>query len=241
MTEIRGRLHPTRRAAALIVLLAAAAIAPATAVPAAFAHAPAQRAPLNGGTAAPAVLPPLRDPVSARAVQIRLVALRYLPANAVSGRWDYRTAQAVIAFQAWEGLDRDGTVGARTLAALATARPPQPTRLTTAPSIEVYRAKGVTLLVADGHTIRAIHSSSGRAGYVTPAGRFRVFRKELSSWSYPYGVWLPYASYFNGGIAFHASPDVPAYPASHGCIRVSAPEASYLYAFARLGTPVTVY
>lgn len=35
-------------------------------------------------------------------------------------------------------------------------------------------------------------------------------RRDLKDWSYPYKVWLPYASYLNGGIAFHEAPDVPA-------------------------------
>lgn len=54
-------------------------------------------------------------------------------------------------------------------------------------------------------------------------------------------VWLPYASYFNGGIALHAYAVVPAYPASHGCIRIPAPEARFVYQFAAYHTPVTVY
>ena len=57
----------------------------------------------------------------------------------------------------------------------------------------------------------------------------------------PYQVWLPWASYFNGGIAFHEYPDVPPQPASHGCVRIPAPEAQGLYAFAAIGTPVSVY
>jgi lipoprotein-anchoring transpeptidase ErfK/SrfK len=146
-----------------------------------------------------------------------------------------------MAFQAWQGLDRDGVAGPRTLAALKTATPPKPVRATRGRSIEVFREKGVTLLIDGSRVIRAIHSSSGRPGYTTPAGTYRVFRKESNSWSYPYRTWLPYASYFNAGIAFHAYPDVPAQPASHGCIRVSAPEAPFFYAFAVLGTPVTVY
>ena len=41
--------------------------------------------------------------------------------------------------------------------------------------------------------------------------------------------------------AMHAYPDVPAYPASHGCVRLSAPEAQRVYDFAVQGTPVDVY
>jgi lipoprotein-anchoring transpeptidase ErfK/SrfK len=203
------------------------------------ALAPAH-SPLNGGSLAPAS-GPSAVPARAREIQSRLVALRYLPPEALTGRWDYRTAQALTAFQSWQGLLRDGVAGPQTLSALRTATVPKPTRPTSGRSIEVYRAKGVTLLIEGFQVVRAIHSSSGRPGYSTPTGSYRVFRKEARSWSYPYSTWLPYASYFNAGIAFHAYTDVPAQPASHGCIRVPVPEAPFLYAFAAVGTPVTVY
>jgi len=89
--------------------------------------------------------------------------------------------------------------------------------------------------------VYTLTASSGAPGYETNAGSFKVFRKERNSWSYPYQVWLPWASYFDGGIAFHEYKDVPPYPASHGCVRVSAPEARFVYEFATMGTPVTVY
>lgn len=178
---------------------------------------------------------------SAASVQTRLAALTYLPASAVTGRWDYRTSQALLAFQAWQGLQRDGTIGPKTLAALATASAPMPRTHIRGRAIEIYRALGVTLLVDNGHVVRAVHSSSGKPGYLTPAGTYSIFRKETQSWSHPYGVWLPYASYFTGGIALHAFPAVPAYPASHGCIRIPVPEAKSVYQFAAYHTPVTVY
>ena len=68
-----------------------------------------------------------------------------------------------------------------------------------------------------------------------------MFRKELRSWSVPFKQLLPYASYFNAGIAFHEYADVPTYAASHGCVRVPAPEAPGVYAFASNGTTVIVY
>ena len=177
---------------------------------------------------------------SVRALQERLAGLRYLPKGAVDGIDGYRTRQAVTAFQAWEGLQRDGIAGPQTKAALATARRPKPKGDGPSKRLEVYRDKGVTLLVKKGRTKRAVHTSSGAPGYTTPAGRFEVFRKEVNSWSVPYQTWLPLASYFNAGIAFHAYPDVPPYPASHGCVRVPEPEAEHLYAFARIGTTVIV-
>jgi lipoprotein-anchoring transpeptidase ErfK/SrfK len=178
--------------------------------------------------------------LATRDVQKRLAKLGYLPPRAVDGVPGYRTEQAVVAFQAWEGLDRDGVVGPMTTAALATAKRPRPRAGGPSRRIEVYRDKGVALLVTHGRTRRAIHVSSGGPGTETPAGTFTVFRKELRSWSVPFGVWLPYASYFNQGIAFHEYPDVPPYPASHGCVRVPAPEAQGVYRFAKIDTVVIV-
>jgi len=44
-------------------------------------------------------------------------------------------------------------------------------------------------------------------------GAQRDLRQVPEDWSYPYTVWLPDASYFTGGIGFHKSPDVLAFPA----------------------------
>lgn len=182
--------------------------------------------------------PPPADP---RGVQERLVTLRYLPAQGVTGTWDDRTFHAVTAFQAWQRLSRDGIVGAQTLAALETASPPKPAKSLSGRRVEVYRTKGVTLLLDRGRLVRALHSSTGARGYETPSGSYTVFRKERNSWSVPYKQWLPHASYFNGGIAFHGYPSVPAWPASHGCVRLPSAEAPSAYAFMRIGTGVSVY
>jgi lipoprotein-anchoring transpeptidase ErfK/SrfK len=176
-----------------------------------------------------------------RRVQKKLAKLGYLPKSAVDGLDGYQTRQAVIAFQAWNGLDRDGEVGPVTTAALSTARRPKPRPGGPPRRIEVYRDRGVALLIDGGRTVRAIHVSSGGPATPTPSGRYSVFRKELRSWSVPFQTWLPYASYFNAGIAFHEYPDVPPYPASHGCVRVGVPEARSVYAFATIGTAVVVF
>jgi lipoprotein-anchoring transpeptidase ErfK/SrfK len=188
---------------------------------------------------APIVVDPGAAVAGTTEIQQSLARMKYLPDDAVDGKLGYRTTQAIIAFQSWEGLGRDGVVGPATSAKLKTASTPKPKG--SGRRIEVYREKGVTLLVSGGKTLRAIHTSSGAPGYATPTGTYNVFRKELKSWSVPYSVWLPYASYFNNGIAFHAWADIPTYPASHGCVRVAAPEAPRVYEFASNGTTVNVY
>ncbi|MBK8295380.1 MAG: L,D-transpeptidase family protein [Solirubrobacterales bacterium] len=164
----------------------------------------------------------------------------YLPASGVDGVDGYQTEQAVMAFQAWEGLNRDGDAGPQTRAALKTARRPRPATKNPNRFMEVNISRGVLLLVKGGRAKRAIHVSAGAPGTETPTGRYRVFRKELMSWSVPFSTWLPFASYFNNGIAFHEYPDVPTYPASHGCVRVPTPDAKKVYRFARMNTVVVV-
>jgi peptidoglycan hydrolase-like protein with peptidoglycan-binding domain len=189
----------------------------------------------------PATVPSGPAPVHVIGVQKRLQELRYLPADGASGTWDDRTRHAVIAFQGWQGLARDGIVGPQTIAALEASGPPRPSTGGSASRIEVHRAKGVVLLIEGSQVIRAVHSSAGAPGYETPTGSYSVFRKERNSWSVPYQVWLPYASYFNAGIALHGYADVPAHPASHGCVRVPTSEAPSVYEFAAVGTQVTVF
>jgi lipoprotein-anchoring transpeptidase ErfK/SrfK len=82
--------------------------------------------------------------------------------------------------------------------------------------------------------------SSGKPGYETPTGSYRIERKYTRDWSVPYEVWLPWASYFVGGVAFHELADVPPYAASHGCVRVPAGDMKWLYDRIPVGTPVTV-
>jgi hypothetical protein len=179
-------------------------------------------------------------PFSVRGVQLRLSTLGYLDRSDVSGRMDYVTSQALLAFQGWEGLGRTGTVTGGTQVRLFRADRPRPTTHREGRRIEIHRDLGVLLMLDGNRVERAVHTSTG-AGGVTPTGAFRVYRKELYSWSVPFRVWMPYAAYFVGGIATHEYPDVPSYPASHGCVRLPAGEAHRVYDFVELGTPVRVF
>ena len=54
---------------------------------------------------------------------------------------------------------------------------------------------------------------------------------------------MPYANYFHGGYALHGYPDseVPAYPASHGCVRIPMDFALEVYDFLRIGDAVRIH
>ena len=177
-----------------------------------------------------------------RALQQRLADLGYLAADGVDGVAGDQTRYAVIAFQKWQRTPADGVVGPQTRAALDQAVRPTPIR--TGPGghrVEVLLDRQLTLAIDDNVVVRVMHMSSGKPGFATPTGSYAVFRKEARSWSVPYKVWVPWATYFVGGVAFHEYPDVPIGPASHGCVRTPRYDARWLYDFTPIGTPVVVY
>ena len=205
--------------------------------------------PVTRAQATRPVVPPPRPPPDAggqpnadtRALQQRLADLGFLPASSVDGVAGEETRFAVIAFQKWARLGRDGVAGPQTRAALAAAGRPSP--ITSGGSgrrVEVLLDRQLALAIENNRVVRAIHVSSGATGFATPPGSYSVFRKEARSWSVPFKVWLPWASYFVGGIAFHEYPDVPVSPASHGCVRTPRYDARWLYEFTPIGTPVRV-
>jgi hypothetical protein len=171
----------------------------------------------------------------------RLQELGYLPSGKPSARASAEArAFALVAFQKQVGLPRTGSADRATRRLLLTgAARPRPLLAERGRRVEISLSRQLAYLVANGRVLRTIAVSTG-AGGRTPIGSYRVFRKERMSWSVPFRVWLPYASYFHGGIAMHAYDPVPPYPASHGCVRVPPPFAAELYAFASIGTKVVV-
>lgn len=174
----------------------------------------------------------------ARGIQLRLFLLGFLDRSSVTGRLDYATEQALFAFQGWQDLARTGTVTGETQVELFHASSPRPSTHRPGRRIEIHRELGVLLMVEDNDVLRAVHTSTGA---VTPEGAFRVYRKEILSWSVPFKVWMPYAAYFVGGIATHEYWHVPEYPASHGCVRLPEGDAERVYRFVDVGTPVHVF
>jgi hypothetical protein len=177
-----------------------------------------------------------------RSVQTRLAALGYLLPSDVDGLKGPTTTAAVIAFQKWERLGRDGVVGPQTAARLRTAKRPVPASrgASSGRRTEVLLDRQLTLAIENGRVVRAFHVSTGAAATPTPPGDFRVYLQSKAWWSVPFRTYLPFASAFNEGIAFHEYPSVPVAPASHGCVRMVAGQAKWLYEFLRVGTPVRV-
>jgi len=110
--------------------------------------------------------------------------------------------------------------------------------------------------------------STGREGFNTPPGTFRITQKSPNHRSNLYGDFvdangntvkqdvdatrdsaptgtrflgasMPNFLRFNGGVGMHAG-YLPGYPASHGCVRLPPKMAQYFYENVSIGTPVTV-
>ena len=110
--------------------------------------------------------------------------------------------------------------------------------------------------------------STGREGYATPVGSFRVIRKDIDHRSGIYGDYLdargrivkanvdvrkdrkprnsrylgapmPFYVEFTPGYGLHEG-NRPGYPASHGCVRLSSWRARQFYDSSKIGTLVTI-
>lgn len=184
------------------------------------------------------------------ALQQRLLDLGYRP-GAADGNFGAATASAVMAFQKREGLSRDGIAGPQVLARLQAPQGAGPRRGDAGPWVEVDLARQI-VFVADGSgVVRTLNTSTGNGqpySYpgqgtvkaITPTGTYSVYRTVNAVDPSPLGV-LYRPLYFTGGYALHGSPSVPAYPASHGCVRLSNADADWLWTFAGVGTSVTIY
>lgn len=169
----------------------------------------------------------------------------------VDGVWDGATRHALVAFQKIQGAKATGRLTRAEYNALSMAAPPKP-KEKGGPHVEVDLARQVLLVVdAEGKVgnVLPISSGSGKRFYengypetraITPCGRLEVYQK-LSGWkTSPLGE-MHNPMYIVGGIAIHGSLDVPAYPASHGCIRIPMFASSTLPKMVPVGTPVYVY
>jgi hypothetical protein len=171
-----------------------------------------------------------------RLLESRLVKLDYRLAAAKDGRYDFRTADAVVAFHKVQGMPRSFAVSSATWRRLAEPRIPRPVRTWRGFHVEVDQTRQVLYMVRDGEVDDILHVSTGANG-ATRDGSFRVHRK-LAGFSPNH---LYYPSYFDGLRALHGWTEVPTYPASHGCVRIPYWNARWVYARVDYGDRVVVY
>jgi peptidoglycan hydrolase-like protein with peptidoglycan-binding domain len=200
----------------------------------------------------PAGPPKLRSGSEGRAVealQRRLAELGY-QVHEVDGQFGSETQHAVVAFQKVNRLGRDGVVGPVTRKALERPRVPSPRSRRAGFHVEADLTVQVVYLVKDGK-IQEILDASSASGQtytvdgdvrvaVTPLGDFQIQRK-IDAWRKSDLGLLYRPAYFTGGYALHGSYSVPAFPASHGCIRITIAAMDRLFTRLPVGTPMLVY
>jgi lipoprotein-anchoring transpeptidase ErfK/SrfK len=197
--------------------------------------------------ASPTPKPPTYDVVAA---QRQLTALKYY-AGPLDGDRGAAFTSAVMAFQKVNALGADGSVGKYTLAALKNPKTPSLKGSGGGTRIEVDLTTQVLYVVKDGVIARILPISSGngmhyltKEGYqataLSPVGYYHVQWRYLGERHAPLGT-LYDPQYFYKGWAIHGSNSVPAYPASHGCLRVTRADAKYLLMAIGVGTGVYIY
>jgi hypothetical protein len=185
-----------------------------------------------------------------KAVQEALKARGYDPGEP-DGQFGTKTTMAVWAFQALTGRPQDGVVTAEVEQAILSAPPLQMLRPDLGPThTEVDLDRQVLLVWGDGKLELVTHISSGSGvaycedGHcgdaVTPLGDYVYQRRIVGERHAPLGV-LYNPVYFNGGIAVHGAPSVPAHPASHGCVRIPMHVSSYFQGLVVDGEAIAVF
>ncbi|HSP39058.1 MAG TPA: L,D-transpeptidase family protein [Frankiaceae bacterium] len=223
-----------------------------TPVQQATAGAPPPSAPATApkATAAFDGLKPGDSGAQVRALEEKLQSMHFWVGSA-DGNYGLTTTQAVMAVQKAAGLTRDGVMGTETRKALARGVSVS-AKSSSGRYVEIDRSRQLVMLVQNGDVQTILNTSTGSGqrysseGHTstanTPAGRFTISRQVDALDKGPLGdLWRP--KYFNGGIALHGAPSIPAYPASHGCARISNPAIDWIWDTnqAPIGTNVWVY
>jgi lipoprotein-anchoring transpeptidase ErfK/SrfK len=136
------------------------------------------------------------------------------------------------------------------------------------PRIKVNLNEQRAYFYKGGNLVGVSAVATGREGYGTPSGKFKVTQKSPDHASNLYGDYvdadgnvvqpnvdvrkdpkppgttfrgapMPYFLRIHGGVGMHAG-FLPGYPASHGCIRLPQQMAATFFNEVQIGTPVEV-
>jgi peptidoglycan hydrolase-like protein with peptidoglycan-binding domain len=172
--------------------------------------------------------------------------------------WDL--VHAVTAFEKVNGLSKNGDADTAVWKKLSNPRRPKMRYpVHSGYAVEVNLSKEVLMISKDGKVWRILDTSTG-GGYTytdsagqpavatTPTGHFSFLYKQ-TGWQHSKLGYLYYPSYFtNTGVAVHgedngnSGSEVPPYPASHGCVRITNNAVlRYYYKVFTVGTSVWVY
>ncbi len=189
-------------------------------------------------------------------VQDRLNALGFW--NSGSGNYDWSTQQAVLAFQKYIGLPRTGSVNHDTAAYLSNFDQRAHAAANYGDLVEVDKRRQLLFIVRNGRTLFAFNTSTGKGipytarnkkdptkiekgDAKTPVGLFETTHQRKNGWWEGDLGKIYRPKYFVGGIAIHGMTSVPAYPASHGCVRLSIPAMDFIWAYALIPLHTVVW
>ncbi len=179
-------------------------------------------------------------------IQQRLLDLGFW-LEGVDGAYGLTTSQAVMAFQKYMGFDNtSGNVDEQTAQALTVETVRPHARANSGTLVEIDKAKQVLFFVIDGVTKWVLNVSTGNGEtYIepdqntpgemiegvslTPSGLHEVNRQRAEGWWEGDLGKIYRPKYFVGGVAVHGSNNIPNYPASHGCVRVSLPAMDWIW------------
>jgi peptidoglycan hydrolase-like protein with peptidoglycan-binding domain len=197
---------------------------------------------------------------STAAIQGRLLELGFW-LSGTDGGYGLTTSQAVMAFQKYSGLRPSGRVDRATADALGAATVRAHATVDSGNIIEVDKARQLLFIVHDGRTVWTLNTSTGsgkpyeekdqntpdappiKGVANTPDGLWKVYRERPDGWWEGDLGKIYRPKYFAGGAAIHGLGNVPNYPASHGCVRVSIPAMDMIWDSGLIpkGTPVWVH
>lgn len=207
-------------------------------------------------TADPLIAVGKANGTATKRVQARLIELGFW-LSAVDGKYGLATIQAVMAFQKYAGLKASGLTDNATASALTRSEFRASASATDNTLVEIDKRKQLLFLVDDGRTTWVFNTSTGtgekyeavnqntgrieKGVSITPDGLWAVNRQhEDGWWDGDLGkIYRP--KYFKGGIAIHGMNNVPNYPASHGCVRLSLPAMDYIWASGLIPKGTTVW
>lgn len=192
-------------------------------------------------------------------IQQRLVDLGFW-LSGVDGEYGLTTSQAVMAFQKYLGLDASGRVDEATAEALTNIPQRAHGMADAGTLVEIDKDRQVLFMVQDGVTVWVFNVSTGNGesytesdqntpGEVingvslTPNGLHAVNRERPEGWWEGDLGRIYRPKYFVGGVAVHGSNNVPNYPASHGCVRVTTTAMDFIWDanLMPMGIPVWVH
>jgi L,D-transpeptidase catalytic domain/Putative peptidoglycan binding domain len=127
------------------------------------------------------------------------------------------------------------------------------------PVIVIHRGSNSLQLFNGERPWRSFRVATGRSQYPTPTGSFRIVDMQTNPWwrppdsdwarglkPIPPGPGNPLGTRWMGlsapGVGIHGTPDAASigYSASHGCIRMLIPDATWLFDHVSIGTPVLI-